>query len=113
MQAVLGGFSIHLLLLANVYCANITRVKKAQKGRALRSLFDGGTAVGFFSLHDADDGGNNHSSLTGGFDGVDGGGAGSADVVYDDHAGALFAIALDAAAGTVLLLGFANQKAVQ
>ena len=79
----------------------------------MRCTFDGGTAVGFLALHDADDGDNFHAGLVCGLDGVDGRGAGGADVVHDHDARAFPAESFDATTGAVGLFGFADKKAMQ
>ena len=90
--------------------ANFTRGKQAQERRAFGGGFDGRAAVGFFALDDADDCGNLHAGFLCGFDGVDGGGAGGADVVDDDHARTFAAEAFDAAAGAVSFSALRTRK---
>jgi len=87
--------------------------EEAEKGRTLCGCLDRRAAVGLFTLDQADHGGNAHSRLAGGFDGVDGRGAGGAHVIHDDHARASTAEALDAAAGAVRLLGLAHEEALE
>ena len=100
-------------LLADVLGADVVGGEEAQEGSAGGGGFDGGAAVGFFALHDADHGGDDHAGFARGFDGVDGGGAGGADVVDDDDARAFAAEAFDAAAGAVGFFGLADQEAVE
>jgi len=96
-----------------VFGADLRCGEQAEERRAGCCLFHGGAAIGFFALDDADYGDNRHASLAGGFDGVDGGCAGGADVIDDDDARALLAKAFDAAAGAMAFFGLADQKAVQ
>ena len=63
-------------LLADVLGADVVGCEEAQEGRACRSRFDRGTAVGFFALHNADNGSDGHAGIACGFDGDDGGCAG-------------------------------------
>ena len=99
--------------LADVFGANLDCGEQAQEWRALRGSFDGGAAIGFFAFDDADDGGNDHAGFARGFDRVDGGSAGGADVIDNHDARAFAAEAFDAAAGAVRLLRFADEKAVE
>ena len=96
-----------------MFGADVVGRKQAKKRSTLRSNFDGGAAVRFLALDDADHGGDNHSGFAGCLDGVDGGGAGGADVVHDDHAGAGLVEAFNAAAGAVGLLGLADEETVE
>ncbi len=98
--------------MVHVLGADLGCGEQAEKWGTLSSGFDGGTSVGFFAFDDADDSSNEHARFSCGFNGVDGGGAGCADVVDDENAGALLAEALDAAAGSVGLLGFADEEAL-
>ena len=98
--------------LADVFGADLVGGEETEEGRALRGGFDGGAAIGFFALHDADYSGNGHAGFARGFNGVDGGGAGGADVVDDDDACAFATEAFNAAAGAVGLFGFANEEAM-
>ncbi len=99
--------------MADVLGADLGCGEEGRKGAPCRSGFDGGAAVGFFALDDADYGGDDHAGFARGFNGVDGGGAGGADVVDNHDAGAFAAEAFDAAAGAVGLFGFADQEAVE
>jgi len=47
--------------------ADLLGGEEAEKRRAVRSTFDGGAAIGFFALDDADYGSDGHSSLAGSF----------------------------------------------
>ena len=98
--------------LADVLGADLVCGEEARNGAPCRGGFDGGAAVGFFALHDADDGGDVHAGFAGGLDGVDGGSAGGADVVDDDDARAFAAETFNAAAGAVGLLRFADEEAI-
>jgi hypothetical protein len=93
--------------------ADVVGAEEPQEWGARGGGLDGGAAIGFFTLHDADDGGDGHAGFLCRFDRVDGGAAGGADVVDDDDARAFTAEAFDAAAGAVGLLGLAHQEAVQ
>jgi len=55
-----------------VFGADFDGRKEPQKGSALSGRFDGRSAVGFFAFDDADDGGDDHTGFTRGFNGVDG-----------------------------------------
>ena len=94
---------IGLLLLADMFGADLVCGEEAEERSAGGGGLDGGAAIGFFAFDDADHGGDGHAGFAGGFNGVDGGGAGGADVVDDDDAGAFAAEAFDAAASAVRL----------
>jgi hypothetical protein len=99
--------------LADMFGADLGCREEAEEGSSGGGGLDGRSAVSFFALDDADDGGDDHAGFTCGFNGGDGGCAGGADVVDDDDAGTFFAEAFDAAAGAVRLLRFANEEAVE
>src|ERR1022692_1822063 len=101
------------LKLTHMFCADLLRGEKAQERAAFRRSFNGGAAVGLFSLDNAYYGGHGHASFSCGFDGVDSGGACCANVIHNDYAGTLEAETLDPAASAVSLLSFADQEAVQ
>ena len=86
--------------------------KQAEKWSALSRSFDGRAALRFLAFDDADDGGDDHAGLADGFESIDRGCAGRADIVNNDDARAFAAEALDAASGPVRFFGFANQKTV-
>jgi hypothetical protein len=69
-------------------------------------------ASALFAVDEAEDAGDGHAGLAGGFDGGDGAAAGGADIVDDDDAGAGGEEAFDLAAGAVGLFGFADEEAV-
>jgi hypothetical protein len=99
--------------LANVFDADFVGGEETQEWGAACCSFYGWTAIGFFALDDANDCGDNHAGFMCGFNRCNGGGAGSADVVDDDHVGTFAAEAFDAACGAVSLFCFANQEAMQ
>ena len=99
--------------LADVLGADFIGSEEAEERSVTRDRFDGGAAVGFFALDDADHGGDDHAGFPRSFDSCDGGGAGGADVVDDDDASALAAEAFDTAAGAVGLFRFADKEAVE
>src|SRR5271157_1880215 len=108
-----GGSGGRFLNLFNVLGADVVGGEQSQERRAGSGGFYGGAAIGFFALNDADHGGDGHVGFPGGFDGVDCGGAGSANVVDYDHARSFAAEAFDATAGAMGLFRFANQKTVK
>ena len=98
--------------MTDVLGADLNRGEEAEERGSLRSAFDGRASMGFFALDDTDDGDHDHARFTCGFDGVDGGRAGSANVVDDDDTCTFTAETFNAAAGAVGLFGFAHKKAV-
>ncbi len=115
----IGPFSVWrsgrrlLALPANVVCADLVGSEEPQKGSAGGGSFDGRTAVGIFALNDANDCGHPHAGLLRSFNGVDGGTAGRADVIDNNHAGAFAAESFDAAASAVSLLCLADEESVK
>jgi len=107
------GAALFSALLAKMFGANLRCGEEAEEGDSGGCGFNGWTAVSFFALDNADDGGYGHACFASGFNGVDGGGAGGANVVDNDDANAGTAEPFNAAAGAVSLLGFANEKAVE
>jgi len=95
-----------------VFGADVIRRKQAEKWGTLGRGFNGRATVRFLAFDDADDGGDDHAGLAGGFESVDRGCAGRANIVNNDDARAFAAEALDAASGPVRFFGFANQKTV-
>src|SRR5580700_4841220 len=71
------------------------------------------TAAGIFALDQAHGSDDFKTVFAGGFDGLDSGGSGGANIVDDHYPRAFFAEAFDAAAGAVLLLRFAHEEAIQ
>jgi hypothetical protein len=98
--------------LADVLGADLVGGEEAEEGRGGGGGLDGGAAVGFFALYDADDRGDGHAGFAGRFNGVDGGGAGGADIVDDEDGSAFSAETLNAAASAVGLFRFADEEAV-
>ena len=113
--------------LLHMFGADFVGGKEAQEGHMFLSLPEGsvvqgasvcsglnsGAAGGLFALDDANHCGDNHAGFLRSLNGGDGGGAGGANIVDDDHARALAAEAFDAAAGAMSLLRFADEEAVQ
>src|SRR3974390_3307518 len=82
------------------------------KLRWRRCLFHRRSSFRFFALHQAHDAGNVEAELAGGFDGLNCGGAGGADVVDNDDACAFLAEPFNALSGAVLFFSFTYKKAV-
>src|SRR5579863_1258114 len=101
------------LEVTHMLCPHVFGAEKAQERSAARGPFHCGTAVGFFAFDNTHDSSDDHAGLARGFNRVDGGGAGGADVVDDNDAGAFAAEAFNAAACAVLLLGLADEEAVK
>jgi hypothetical protein len=97
----------------DVFGSDIGRGEETQERSALRGGFNRWAATGFFALHDTNYCDNSHAGFASGLDCVDRGSSRGANVVHNDHAGALTAKALDATASAVSLLGLANQEAMQ
>src|SRR5215472_6420457 len=93
--------------------ADLVCAEESKEGSVSGRCLDSRPAVGFFALHNADDRGDDHSGFACCLNCGDGGGAGRADVVDDDDACALAAEAFDAPAGTMGLLCFADEKAME
>ena len=74
---------------------------------------NGGAAGGLFALDDANHRGDDHAGFLRCLNGGDGGGAGGANVVDNDHARAFAKKSLDAAACAVSFFRFAHQEAVK
>src|SRR5580658_6004568 len=94
--------------LQKVFGAHIASCKDGYKRRRSRGLFHVRPSLGFFAFHQTHGARNLKSELASSFNRLHGGGAGGANVVDDDHARALFAEALDALAGPVLLFRLAH-----
>src|SRR5262249_40571230 len=71
------------------------------------------TPVGFLSLDETHYTDDLKAEIPGGFNGLDRGRAGRADIIHDDDASTLLAEALDALSGSVLLLRLAHQESIQ
>ena len=69
-------------------------------------------AAALLAIDQAEDSGDDHAGVARGFDGGDGGSAGGADVVDDDHGRAGLKEAFDAAAGAVVFFLLAHQETV-
>jgi len=96
-----------------VFGADLGGGEETEEGSSGCGGFDGGTAVSFFALDNADDCGDGHAGFASSFDGGDGGCAGGADIVDDDDAGAFATEAFDAAAGAVGFFSFADEEAME
>jgi hypothetical protein len=81
--------------------AHIVGSKQGEKRRSLGSGFDCGAAIHFLSVDQAKNTDDLKCSITGGLNCLDGGGAGGADIVDDDDAGAGLVKTFNAAAGAV------------
>jgi hypothetical protein len=99
--------------LAKVFGADLRGREEAEERRSAGGCLDRGPAFGFFAFNDADYGSNDHSGFARGLDCVDGGGAGGAYVIDNQHARAGAAKALDATTGAVCLFRLADEEAVQ
>lgn len=86
--------------------------EEGEKGDAVGDGFDADPAA-LFAVDEAEDAGDVHAGVAGGFDGGDRGSAGGADVVKDDDRGAGLEEAFDAAACAVGLFGFADEESVE
>src|SRR5271166_6404709 len=107
------GWRAGVLVSPDVLAAYFVGCADGNEGRGSGGLFDVGTSPGFFALDQAHCAGDLESEIAGGFDGLDGGGSGGANIVDDYYARPFFAEAFDALSGAVLLFGFADQKTVQ
>lgn len=96
----------------DVLGADVVCGEEPQEGRALERGFDGGSAVGFFALDEADAGEDVEACFTCCFDCVDGGCAGGAYVVNDDDGGVLREEAFEPAACSVGFFCFPDEEAV-
>jgi hypothetical protein len=108
------GLGLSLLLFeGEVGGADVVGGEGAEEwdGGVVKDGFDF-CAAALFAVDEAEDGGDVHAGFAGRLDGGDGGAAGGADIVDDDDASAGAEEALDAAAGAVGLLGFADEEAV-
>ncbi len=99
------------LLQRDVGFADVICREGGQEGCSFGGCFNLGAAA-LFAVDQAEDAGDDHAGLAGGFDGGDGGSAGGADVVDDDDAGAGLEEAFDLASSPVRLFGFADEEAV-
>src|SRR5262245_33327836 len=71
-----------------------------------------GPPLRFLALDEAHDRNHLKAKVAGGLNGLDGGSAGSANVIDDDNTRAFSAKAFDALTGSMLFFALANQKAV-
>ena len=102
-----------LALLANMFGADLGGGEEREKRGISGGCLHCGAAVGFFPLHNANHRSDFHAGFAGGFNGVDGGCAGGADIVDDYDAGTFATEAFNAAACAVSLFGFADQESMK
>jgi hypothetical protein len=106
-----AGFGV--VGLQDVLLAYVTGGEDGNKRRGCGGFFYVGAALRFFALYQAHDTDDFETEFAGGFDGLDGGCTGGADVVDDYDASAFFAEAFDALSGAVLLFGFAHEESIE
>src|SRR5271157_1761810 len=92
--------------------ADVFRGEYRNERRRSRSAFDIGAPTGFFPLDQAEHTGNLETVLARRLDGLNSGGAGGTNVIYDDHPRREVAKAFKPLAGAVRLLRLAHQKSV-
>ena len=98
--------------LAEMFLADVVGGEDAYEFGRDGGFFYVGAAFGFLAFYEGDHAYHFKSKFAGGFDGLDGGGAGGADIVDDHDLGAFFTVAFDALAGAVFFFGFANEETV-
>jgi len=101
-----GGFE------SEVFFADVLCGEDGDEGNGASGLLDGRAAVSLLAFDEAGDGDDVETELLGGFNGLDSGGSGGANVIDDDDLGAFFAEAFDSLGHAMLLLGLADQEAV-
>src|SRR5450631_763746 len=112
-SSLVVGRSHLLIACCHVLFPYLIGRKDRNKGSGRGGFFYTGAAVGILALDEAHRADHFEAVFSRRFDGLHGGGPGSAHIVHDHHARAFFTEALDALAGAVLLLGFAHEEAVQ
>ena len=100
-------------MIPNVFGTHVVRREDGDEFGGSGGLFYIGTTVGFLAFYETHHSDDLESEFPCGFDGLDGGAAGGANIVDDDDASALFAEALDALSGAVLLFRFANKETLE
>src|SRR5207248_7012577 len=95
---------------AKVLLAHVVRAKDRDKRRDACGLLYVRASFGLFALHQAHHSHNFETIFAGDLNGLDCGGTGGTNVIDDDHPSALLTKALNALAGTMLLLGLANEE---
>lgn len=95
----------------DVSCADVGGGEDGKEGDAGDGGFDVCSAA-LFAVDEAEDSGDVHAGLAGGFDGGDGAAAGGADVVDDDDVGSGLEEAFDLAACAVVFFCLADEEAV-
>src|SRR6266404_2726467 len=91
---------------------HVIRFKQAHEGCGGGSFLHCWPATGLQSFNQASYSGNVEAEFTRSFYGLDGGTAGGADIVNDDHASAFFLKAFHAAAHAVRFFRFTHQEAM-
>src|SRR5437016_11207856 len=104
---------ILMLAHAQMLLADLVGGEQADEGHAGSGLFDVGAAAGFFALHQAEHANNVEAKFARRSDGLNRGGAGSANVIHDEDFGAFFAEALNALLHAVGLIRLAHQEAIE
>src|SRR5690242_9848054 len=91
---------------------HVIRSKHTDEGRGSSGFFYRRSATGFQSFNQAGDPGNVEAEFARGFDSLDGGAAGGADIVNNDYASTFFLKAFHAPAHAVRFFRFTHQEAV-
>src|SRR5438270_13965380 len=85
-----------MLAHAQMLLADLVGGEQADEWHAGSGLFDVGAAAGFFALHQAEHAHHFEAKFARRSDGLNRGGAGSANVIHDEDFGAFFAESLNA-----------------
>lgn len=101
------------LVRGQMLFSHVGRGEDRDEGRRRSSFLDIWKAVGLLALDEAHDADDIESEIAGRIDGLDGRGARGADIVDDDDTCTFLAKAFDTLAGTVLLLGLADEEAME
>src|ERR1700679_3490142 len=99
--------------MADMLCAHIRGAEQPVKWRTLGRGLNRRTTLGFFPFHQADYSDYSHPGLARCFDCRDGGSAGGAYVVDDNHGRVRLLKAFDPAPSAVSLFRFPHQKTIQ
>src|SRR5581483_6213221 len=95
-----------------MFLAHVVGGEDGNKPGGSGGAFNISSATCFFAFHQAHHADDFKSELARGFDRLNGGGAGGADVIHDDHARAFFLEAFDALSCAVLFFRFADEETV-
>jgi len=102
-----------LVVLQDVFFANVGGGKDRNKWRRSRGFLHAGASIRLFALDEAHHADDIEPEFPGSFDGLDCGSTGRAHVIHDHDSRALFAESLDPLSGAVLFLGFAYEESAQ